>query len=243
MVMNAYALLKENGKPTAQQCMDSFDGNICRCTGYRNLVNASETFAKDASPTCQELAGKFTPFDADREKLSAMPPPSRPISKVFAAGGTTWYAPTTLSEVIALRTKLRRAAIVLGDTAKGIRSGAYETYDGKAQDVIYLGNVAELQVETESNGCLVFGAARTVQNVIDRLKAKGGTHKDLAEALGKNSTLRTLSVEDCGIEDAAAVLLLEALGGSGVEEFRGANNRCLEKATRKRLRAWAKTQQ
>ena len=71
----------------------------------------------------------------------------------------------------------------------------------------------------------------------------GASAKDLAEALGKNSTLRTLSVEDCGIEDAAAVLLLEALGGSGVEEFRGANNRCLEKATRKRLRAWAKTQQ
>jgi xanthine dehydrogenase/oxidase len=33
MVMNMYSLLKENSKPTKQQIENSFDGNICRCTG------------------------------------------------------------------------------------------------------------------------------------------------------------------------------------------------------------------
>jgi xanthine dehydrogenase/oxidase len=38
MVMNMYSLLKENSKPTKQQIEQSFDGNICRCTGYRAIL-------------------------------------------------------------------------------------------------------------------------------------------------------------------------------------------------------------
>jgi len=186
MVMNAYALLKDNGKPTAQQCMESFDGNICRCTGYRNLVNASETFATDASPACQELASKFPAFDADSEKLPNMPPPSRLISKVFSSGGVTWYAPTTLSEVVALRTKLKRAAIILGDTAKGIRQAAYETFGGKAADVIYLGNVDELNFVDEKHGMLVLGSGMRIDDICRAVRARADKlayAEDLAVAL------------------------------------------------------------
>ena len=39
-VMNTYALLRAGGKPTAEESMKNYDGNICRCTGYRNLVQA-----------------------------------------------------------------------------------------------------------------------------------------------------------------------------------------------------------
>ena len=39
--MNTYALLRSGGKPTAEESMKNYDGNICRCTGYRNLVQAS----------------------------------------------------------------------------------------------------------------------------------------------------------------------------------------------------------
>lgn len=47
-------------------------------------------------------------------------------------------------EVQSLRSKLKRSVIVLGDTAKGMRQSAYETFGGKQSDVIYLGNVDEL---------------------------------------------------------------------------------------------------
>lgn len=172
MVMSAYALLKENGKPTAQQCMDSFDGNICRCTGYRNLVNVSESFASDASQECKELAAKFTDFDADSEELGAMRPPPPPISKVFQAGDTSWYAPTSLEEVLALRKEYKRAALVLGDTGKGIRQAAYETFGGKATELIYLGFVSELNFVEEENHCLVFGAGLRIQDICDAVRAR-----------------------------------------------------------------------
>ncbi|MEL6519482.1 MAG: (2Fe-2S)-binding protein [Pseudomonadota bacterium] len=40
MVMTAAALLKENPKPTEADIRHYLEGNICRCTGYHNIVKA-----------------------------------------------------------------------------------------------------------------------------------------------------------------------------------------------------------
>jgi carbon-monoxide dehydrogenase small subunit len=40
MVMSAAALLAENPKPTEAEIRHYLEGNICRCTGYHNIVNA-----------------------------------------------------------------------------------------------------------------------------------------------------------------------------------------------------------
>ena len=40
MVMSAAALLAENPKPTEAEVRHHLEGNICRCTGYHNIVKA-----------------------------------------------------------------------------------------------------------------------------------------------------------------------------------------------------------
>ena len=40
MVMTASALLKENPKPSEAEIRAYLEGNICRCTGYHNIVKA-----------------------------------------------------------------------------------------------------------------------------------------------------------------------------------------------------------
>ena len=40
MVMSAAALLKDNPTPTEAEIRDYLEGNICRCTGYHNIVRA-----------------------------------------------------------------------------------------------------------------------------------------------------------------------------------------------------------
>ena len=40
MVMSAAALLNDNPKPSEQEVRHYLDGNICRCTGYHNIVKA-----------------------------------------------------------------------------------------------------------------------------------------------------------------------------------------------------------
>ncbi len=45
MVMSATALLADNPKPSEEQIRAGLDGNICRCTGYHNIVKAVQTCA------------------------------------------------------------------------------------------------------------------------------------------------------------------------------------------------------
>jgi aerobic carbon-monoxide dehydrogenase small subunit len=40
MVMATVSLLKENPHPTEQQVREGLEGNLCRCTGYHNIVRA-----------------------------------------------------------------------------------------------------------------------------------------------------------------------------------------------------------
>ncbi|MFY0691062.1 MAG: (2Fe-2S)-binding protein [Paracoccaceae bacterium] len=40
MVMSAAALLKDNPKPSEAEIREYLEGNLCRCTGYHNIVRA-----------------------------------------------------------------------------------------------------------------------------------------------------------------------------------------------------------
>ena len=40
MIMAAVDLLRENASPTEQEVRDGLEGNLCRCTGYHNIVKA-----------------------------------------------------------------------------------------------------------------------------------------------------------------------------------------------------------
>ena len=40
MVMSAAALLKDNPKPSEQEVREYLEGNLCRCTGYHNIVKS-----------------------------------------------------------------------------------------------------------------------------------------------------------------------------------------------------------
>jgi carbon-monoxide dehydrogenase small subunit len=40
MVMAAISLLDENPSPTEEQVRIGLEGNLCRCTGYHNIVKS-----------------------------------------------------------------------------------------------------------------------------------------------------------------------------------------------------------
>ena len=40
MIMRAYRLLQENPSPSEEEIRFGISGNLCRCTGYQNIVNA-----------------------------------------------------------------------------------------------------------------------------------------------------------------------------------------------------------
>jgi carbon-monoxide dehydrogenase small subunit len=46
MVMSAVDLLSHNAKPSEPEIRDWLEGNICRCTGYHNIVKAIQAAAQ-----------------------------------------------------------------------------------------------------------------------------------------------------------------------------------------------------
>ena len=47
MVMAAVSLLRENPNPTEEEVRIGLEGNLCRCTGYHNIVQSVLACAKD----------------------------------------------------------------------------------------------------------------------------------------------------------------------------------------------------
>jgi carbon-monoxide dehydrogenase small subunit len=43
--MAAVSLLEETPKPTEEEIRHALEGNLCRCTGYHNIVRAVQTAA------------------------------------------------------------------------------------------------------------------------------------------------------------------------------------------------------
>ena len=46
MVLTAHALLRDKPEPTREEIVDAISGNICRCTGYGQIVEAIELAAR-----------------------------------------------------------------------------------------------------------------------------------------------------------------------------------------------------
>jgi aerobic carbon-monoxide dehydrogenase small subunit len=57
MILRAYRLLKENPKPSEEEIRFGISGNLCRCTGYQNIVKAIQyAAAKLAGAPVKEAA-------------------------------------------------------------------------------------------------------------------------------------------------------------------------------------------
>jgi carbon-monoxide dehydrogenase small subunit len=50
MMMTATQLLEENPDPSEEEIREALEGNLCRCTGYQNIVRAVESAAEKMQP-------------------------------------------------------------------------------------------------------------------------------------------------------------------------------------------------
>jgi carbon-monoxide dehydrogenase small subunit len=50
MVMSALDLVKNTPRPTEEQIREQLDGNLCRCTGYHNIVKSVKAASEALNP-------------------------------------------------------------------------------------------------------------------------------------------------------------------------------------------------
>ena len=58
MIMSAYDLLQNNPNPSEAEIRHGLEGNLCRCTGYHNIVRAVQTAAAAGATAAQPAAEK-----------------------------------------------------------------------------------------------------------------------------------------------------------------------------------------
>lgn len=181
MVMSMYSLLKEKPKPTQQEVEDHFDGNLCRCTGYRPILDAMKSFAGDAAS-----AAPGSQCSADIEDLCR-----RTGTCVKKAGeapksalqfrdalGMAWYAPATLDALLQLLKSAPAATkkFVVGNTSIGVYK------DQKPDMWIYIRDITELQKTEKTAAGLTMGGAVTVSRFMSFLEETAAADKSVRTA-------------------------------------------------------------
>uniref|UniRef100_A0A671QHA9 Xanthine dehydrogenase/oxidase n=1 Tax=Sinocyclocheilus anshuiensis TaxID=1608454 RepID=A0A671QHA9_9TELE len=127
IVMSMYALLRNNPQPSMHDIQEAFQGNLCRCTGYRPILEGYRTFTKDNSTLpAQKLydQSEFMPLDPTQEII--FPPELMVLNKQpqselrFAGERVLWIQPCSLEELLELKATYPNAKLVVGNTEVGI---------------------------------------------------------------------------------------------------------------------------
>lgn len=156
-VMSLFALYQNqvcHGQPvTREQAVQDLSGNLCRCTGYRPILDAAQQM--HALPRMQvnetELLQKMELLAHDQKAPEA---------------DLTYISPTTLDALLAARTAHPQAQLVAGCTDAGLWVTKQHRQFGQVLDVT---RVAELRQITEAADHTAIGAAVRLQDAFAAL--------------------------------------------------------------------------
>jgi xanthine dehydrogenase small subunit len=164
-VMSLWACTERHGAagtvPGRQQLADDLSGNLCRCTGYRPILDAGQRmFQLPPRPLAR------APVVAVLQALAAEPP----------LQGPGFHAPRTLAAFAALRAEKPQARLLAGSTDIGLWVTKQFRELG---ELIYIGDVAELKAVQVDAAHITIGAAATLEDAWVALVAEWPALRDV----------------------------------------------------------------
>jgi len=151
IVMSSFALNKNNPSPNRKQVVEALAGNLCRCTGYRSIIDSalqsvkqSDSFAEQSSETIRRLL-----------ELQQLPVPSKTNTRKNNSK-QSYNAPKNCHELSKILLKKPNSSLVAGGTDLALSvTQSLETIE----HLVYLGDVAELNLISETKDYFTVGAA------------------------------------------------------------------------------------
>ena len=156
IVMSLWADYENRPAPqTREHTQGVLSGNLCRCTGYRPILDAAE--AARAEPRVEiDRAALRTSLDA----LAALPPLE------YEAAGTRFFAPRSIAELAACYAAHPQARLLAGSTDVGL----WVTKQlRELPELIHLGAVQELRAIERTPDHLSIGAGVTLSDAFAAL--------------------------------------------------------------------------
>jgi len=166
-VMSLLALYKNTPNPTRAQVVEALSGNLCRCTGYRPILDAALAM-QGAAGTGNPSAGEAwlrRPAGASADALAqageqalaaALKGLARTDDFAYEANGVRFFSPRSIASFSQLYAENPDAWILAGGTDVGlwINKALQST-----STILYTGNVAGLDAIERREGWLAIGAA------------------------------------------------------------------------------------
>jgi xanthine dehydrogenase small subunit len=200
-VMSLAALYESEPAPSRGRLDEVLAGNLCRCTGYRPIVEAARLAWAEGGRS--RLSDQQAALAAQLESIA------RTGTLEVAHGGRRWLAPRTLAEAARLSVAHPGAHLVAGATDVGL----WVTKERRALDtVISLAEVAELTGVTITATHVEVGGAATYADALAPLEAE---HPELGAILRRIGSAQIRSAGTLGgnlanaspIGDSAPALL------------------------------------
>src|SRR5438270_2941050 len=175
-VMPLFALYKSAQKPSRQEINDAIAGNLCRCTGYRPIVDAAEKmydYGNDTEKSHEHWMNcSFSslsdpePSTSEREMMERLRSIQRRDTLVLSHGKKIYVAPTSVVDLAAWRDAHPDARILAGGTDVGL----WVTKQHRdLNTLIYVGNVAELKRIEVTETHIDVGAAASLTDAFAEL--------------------------------------------------------------------------
>ena len=165
-IMSMFALYKTKTNLSRETIDDALSGNLCRCTGYRAIIEATRHMgdypvSSDADPVIYRPAGEnaHNVSAQEAEMLERLGQLQRHQGLRLKHGDAEYFAPASIDELAEIYLQNPDACILAGGTDVGL----WVTKQlRELRKVIYLGNVAELNRIGETDADIEIGAAVTL---------------------------------------------------------------------------------
>ncbi|RED53859.1 xanthine dehydrogenase small subunit [Aestuariispira insulae] len=172
-VMSMFAMKVSEGRPSRDRINDVLAGNLCRCTGYGPIIEASEKMYD---------AGPETAFLEEEKRVVALLEGLSSDAMVETADkGRRYFAPARVDDLARVYTDNPDAVIVAGATDVGLWVTKMHKDLGT---VIYLGRVKELKEMRVASGYLEIGAGVSYTDAWDEIKKHYPDFGELIRRIG-----------------------------------------------------------
>lgn len=150
-VMSMFALGKNVAKPEKEDIHEALAGNLCRCTGYRPIVDAAHAMYEDAAEDRFDREAEQT--IAKLRKLQTEDAPQLSDGQKFA------FNPRTVEELAGLYEKYPTARLVAGGTDLALEVTQFHR---EIEQLIYVGDIADMKKVERFDDRIELGSAASL---------------------------------------------------------------------------------
>ncbi len=161
-VMSLFALYKTNAKPTRREIDDALAGNLCRCTGYRPIIEAAQSVHRVASGD-DWLRQPFANQTIPAERVERLQSLKRENGLRLIRQGKSFFAPTSIDELTEILATHPDATVLAGGTDIGLWVTKQHR---ELNTIVYTGRVDALNELDVSATHIEIGAAVTLSNAM-----------------------------------------------------------------------------